>query len=91
MRFSNNNLGVTLRDYKETWERSHLSNGKECKYHDKRFSEGWIPLATAPFYPALNRFEGNNNLAREIIEALETKGEYKFGRHTPSELEPALK
>jgi hypothetical protein len=96
MRWTNSNLGIPLEDFKSKWERGHLthvSNGEICPYHNSRFEEGWIPLAIASYYPALNRFNSHSSkLANKIVETLEKEGKYEFGKHQYnfSELKPAL-
>jgi len=95
MEYTNTNLGIPLADFKKKWEENHLTkvpNNGKCLHHNTRFSEGLIHLAMVPYYPALNRFDGKNKLAKKIVEILEEKGEYDFSKnhHSPSELEPAL-
>jgi len=94
MKYTNTNLGIPLADFKQKWKENHIAipQNKGCLHHKTRFSEGLIHLAMVPYYPALNRFDGKNKLAKKIVETLEEKGEYDFSKnhHPPSELETAL-
>jgi len=70
----------SLKEFADGWEENHLAhkkNERNCDYHNERYKQGWIPLGCFPFYPALNRFDGENVLAVEIVTTLENEGEFK--------------
>ena len=95
MDWINTNLGISLTSFKQEWENNYLDNvseGNKCEYHKKRFQEGWIPLGLVPYYPALNRFNGSNKLAKEIVAEITNNGAYDFSKnqHSAKDLKPAL-
>lgn len=88
------NLRISIEEFRKNWEESYLSHKGKCKHHDNRFNEGWIPLSAEPFSPALGRFSGSTELAREIVKELEEKGRCVFKEKsymTVNDVEPALR
>ena len=72
------NLGESIEGFIARQEKYYLEVAGKCEHKDSRYKGGWVPLMPASYAPALNRFEGKLEVARKIVDALETKGMYNF-------------